>query len=292
MIRAPAAIGRVLLLLSAGSAPALLGGPPGTIAPPSGYVQLGAPDQAKGRDILERLRSSGFASGDYYLEFELRQMPRRGAETVYHGKLWGGSGPDGPAMRISLADNNGGARTLLVRNGPRAAAWSRSLAGGAEVDGAALLAPLVDGVELTAFDLQMPFLYWPDERVVGLDNVLGRPAYAFLFDPPASFAASAPGLAAVRAYLDAEYGAPVKIETLGSTGRVSKTISLIDLKKVDGQWIVKEFDARNEVTRDKTRFELTGACLGLAFAPSALSPAALAEAPPAVPAGRIVRFGP
>jgi hypothetical protein len=71
-----------------------------------------------------------------------------------------------------------------------------------------------------------------------------------------------------------------------------KTTSLVDLKRVGEQWIPKSFDVRNEVSRDKTRFEVTAVALHLEFAPTVFAPASLTEdvRPPA--ADRLVRVQP
>lgn len=265
---------------------------PGGGATPPDYPQIGLPDQAAARVLLDQFRQAGFAAGAYFLEFDLRQMPRRGDVQVFHGRLWGGRNDDGMIMRISLRDGAGREHRLLVQNGPQAAAWSE-VAGRAEAMGeAAMLDPLVGGVELTAFDLQMPYLFWPDTRITALNRVRGRPAYAFLFRPPAAFAAAHPGLTAVRAYLDTEFDRPLQIELIGRNGGVLKTLSIVDLKKIGGQWMLKEFDVRNEVTRDKTRFSLTAVALGLDFGPALLSPGHLAEDAAEPPGGQITAIGP
>jgi hypothetical protein len=72
------------------------------------------------------------------------------------------------------------------------------------------MAPLLPGVETSAFDVEMPFLYWDDARLVSVERVRGRPAYAFVFNPGAEFAAAHPEVASVRAFLDAEFDAPVE----------------------------------------------------------------------------------
>ena len=48
-----------------------------------------------------------------------------------------------------------------------------------------------------------------------------------------------------------------------------KTLSILDLKKIGDQWIVKSVDFRDETTRNKTRFAVTAAALNQNF-PSAL----------------------
>ena len=261
-------------------------------APPPAYVQLGQPDQQQGREILEQFRAQGLA-GDYYLEFDLRVLPRDGDERVLHGRLWGTRNADGPVSRVSLAPAAGAPETrLLVQSGPAPALWRWPGAGGpAEpLDVAAQFAPLA-GTDLTPFDLQMPFLYWPDFTYEGLVRSHGRPAHRFLLRPPPALATRHPELTAVQVDLDTQYVALVEAELLGAAGRPLKTVSLLDLQKVGDQWLVKAIDLRDETTRNKTRFAVTAAALNLHLAPALFTPAGLAEAAP-VPADLTRLSGP
>lgn len=261
--------------------------------PPAQYVQLGKPDQAEGRKILEDFRLKGIA-GDYYLEFTLRVLPRRGDERLVPGRMWGGRNDQGPVSRVILQPGViGTERRLLVQNGPKSAvwAWSGAEAQVSPLGSAALFMPLA-GTDLTAFDLQMPFIYWNDFVFEGVAPVRGRPAHVFLLYPPADIATQRPELAGVRVYLDTQFGALVQARQIGEGDRILKTITVLDLKKVDDQWIVKTIDVRDEKTRNKTQFAITGAALGLDFSGGLFEPAALPDTitPPA--ASRVRQIGP
>lgn len=267
-------------------------GPPAAVQAPE-LSQLGLPDQAQGRAIISQFRDSVLAKS-YYAEFELIQLPRRGQERTFQGRMWAQSNPEGNVIRIELNPGEAGERRFLVQNGESPAVWfcdPKKTAAAPQRIGP--LTPLVPGIEATPFDIQMPFLYWPDETLQSIARVPGleRPAYVFFFRPPADFAAGALGLAGVRAYLDTQYNFPVRTEMVGSDGRVLKTMSLVDLKKIQGEYLPKEFDYRNESTRDKTRFELTAAVLGVQLRPSLFQPAELGQPAGPPPAG-LDRFGP
>jgi hypothetical protein len=241
------------------------------------YGQFGAPDQAEGRRVLEDFRAKGIA-GDYFLEFELHVLPRRGDERVLAGQLWGTRNGHGPLSRVAittdLTEKSG--LNLLVQNGPSPAVWSCDGAGSVKpLDVAALFTPVAE-TNLTAFDLQMPFLYWPDFDYQGLTRLRGRPTHQFLLQPPKDFSEKYPALKGVRVYLDTQFNALVQVELIGNDGQTLKTISLLELKRIGEQWIPKTFDVRDEVTRNKTRFMVIGAALGLTlphemFAPEQLS---------------------
>ncbi len=263
--------------------------------PPPRYLQLTPPDPQEGAAILRDLRAAGPA-GDYYLEFDLRVLPRRGEETRVPGRLWGGRNREGPISRLALkipssADAAGAngpeftERRILVQGGPRPAAWAWPAGAGDTtivIDDAALFTPLA-GTDLSAFDLQMPFLYWTDFVYEGKTRLQDRPTDTFLLYPPASLAARRPDLIAIRVYLDPQYHALVQAEQLGEGERVLKSFRVVSLRKIGENWIVRSVELRDEATRNKTRFVVTAAALELDFSGSVFDPGGLGAslAPPA-----------
>lgn len=251
-------------------------------SPPPPLLQTGEADPAEGRAALEQMRRQGIA-GDYYLEFQLRIMPRRGEERSIAGRLWGGRNEAGVLNRVSLSvPAADGAkpieRRLLIQSGRASGLWRWEAGGNVTMPGpAALFEPLVPNSELTAFDLQMPFLYWDTFEYGGLTRFRGRPAHVLVLRPPAEFAAKHPAVKGVRVRLDTQFNALVQTELLGAGDRVTKTLSLVDLKKVGEQWIPKTFDLRDETTRNKTRFTVTAAALDLDFSRTLFEPARLPD---------------
>lgn len=246
------------------------------------YLQLTPPDQREGAELLRQMRATG-PEGDYYLEFELRVLPRLKDELRIPGRLWGARNADGPVNRLLLSGSlEGGVvhaveRRILVQGGPQPAAWQWPAADGSSavaIDDAALFAPLA-GTDLSAFDLQMPFLYWPEFVYEGVTRLKGRPASTFLLYPPAALATRRPDLVAIRVYLDSQFNALVQAEQLGENERVLKSMSVIELKKIGDQWIVKTVELRDEATRNKTRFAVTAVALGLDFAGGIFEPGSL-----------------
>jgi hypothetical protein len=255
----------------------------GALAAAGTRAWAGAQDSAAAAVLLEHFRRSVYAE-PVYIEFDLREMPRRGDEHLFHGRLWGTRNERGPIARLEIGGGKGApARALLVQGGPDPAVWVSDARGGGSRNEAALLEPLVPGTEMTPFDLQMPYLYWLDVDFAGTARIRGRPADAYVFAPPAEFAAAAPGVKSVRAYLDTQYGAFMQAEVAGADGRVAKTLSLLELRKVGERWIPRDLDVRNEATRNKTRLSVTAVAVAIAINPSAFDPTRLgmAAAPPA-----------
>lgn len=242
------------------------------------YVSGSKADQEEGRAALAEFRALGIA-GDYWLEFDLQVMPRKGEERTVRGQLFGTRNDQGPLSRLAIGDQR-----WLIQSGAKATTWTANGATAAHALTAAESLQPVAGTDLTIFDLQMPFLYWDDFAYEGIAKVRGRPAYSFVLYPPADFAAARPDLTGVRVALDSQFHALVQAELLGPKGDPAKTITVLDLKKVGEQWMVKSIDLRNAVTRDKTRFNVTATALSLQLPADFFAPASLAT-PATLPAG-------
>lgn len=252
----------------------------GGVRPAPTYVGGSKPDQTDGARILAEFRQAGIA-GTHWLSFELRVLPRKGAERLIAGELFGTHGPQGPLSRLSLAG-----RSWLIQSGPVPAAWMAPDGTVRPATTAETLQPVAN-TDFTLFDLQMPFLHWPDFVYEGLAKVRSRPAHRFLLYPPADFAVVRPSLSAVRVFIDTQFQALVQVEQLGPDGRPVKSVTLIDLKKVGKQWLVKSVDLRNHLTRDKTRLTFKAVALDLALPAEAFTPEQLTQPAPAVPPEKI-----
>jgi hypothetical protein len=268
--------------------------PTGQSPPP--LTQLGGHDPAEGRAALEQVRRQGIA-GNYFLEFQLRVMPRRGEERLIPGRLWGSRNQTGALTRVSLtlpgSSATAGERRLLIQNGRASAVWRWDTGGDVQMLGAASpFESVVPNTELTAFDLQMPFIYWDDFAYEGLTRFHGRPAHVLIMRPPADFRAKYPTLTGVRIHLDTQFNALVQTELLGANNAVLKTLSLVDLKKVKAQWIPRTFDVRDETSRNKTRFDVVAVGLDLDFSRTLFEPAQLADDIRAPGGAQLVRLAP
>ena len=259
--------------------------------PAPNYIATGKPDQAEGALVLREFQSAGIA-GTYWLGFELRVMPRQGAETKIAGQMIGTHANGGPLTRLILGGPPD-TKSWLIQSGPQPALWRSDGGGGSSaarsVQGHELMEPLdaQPGTDITPFDLQMPFLYWTEFVYEGLTRIRGRPAHSFVLYPPADLTAAQPGLTGVRILLDSQFEALVQAGLLGAKGAVTKTITILDLKKMGEHWILKAIDFRNNVTRGKTRFTVTAAAFDLALPPAAFDPAALDQPLPEIPAEKI-----
>ncbi len=236
------------------------------------YVSGNKADQEEGRKALAECRGMGIA-GTYWLEFDLSVLPRKGEERTVRGQLFGTQNDQGPLSRVVIGENH-----WLIQSGSTPAAWVAEGTKATHVMSPAESLQSVAGTDLTLFDLQMPFLYWDDFVYEGIAKVRGRPAYSLVLYPPAEFAAQRPDLTGVRVALDTQFHALVQAELLGAKGDATKTITVLDLKKIGEQWIPKSIDLRNHVSRDKTRFDVTATALNLQLSPDFFAPASLGAA--------------
>jgi len=257
--------------------------------PAPDYVQVSKPDQAEGRRLMEEFRGMGIP-GEYYVEFQLRMMPRRGDDRISTGRLWGGHRNGGTWARVILQSPEGETRLLIV-SGPSPALWlwKPGMEAAQRLNTAELFKPMADSL-LTPFDLQMPYLFWQDFVYEGLAKVRDRPSHRFLLYPPADIAVAQPGLFAVRVSIDSQFKAMVESMQLGEGEKLLKVLSLGSLKKTRDQWIVRSIDVRDEATRSKTQLTLTAAALGLSFSDVLATPGTLPDEVRAPDGERLDRF--
>ncbi len=248
----------------------------------------GGLDKEEGDLVIERFRRLRWSS-DFFFKFELRNIPRRGRGSVFRGKLWGKSNQAGPLHRVkisSTAREDPEIVDLISQNGPKPHIWVYSGDPDApvrELGETDLFSPLLEGLQYSPFDLQMPFIYWDNYVYEGANRTKGRKAYRFLFYPPESIAIKNPELGAVRVYLDAKFNALLKAEMLDPEGRRIRAYKIISLKKVQGQMIPRVIDLVDIRTRNKTRITVVAAAMNLQLPSSNFRPQELGKEPEEIP---------
>lgn len=259
---------------------------------PIPYSEL---EREEGELRLAEMRQMGI-EGVYSFLFELRVMPRRGEDRRLTGQLWGSRNLAGPVFRYEFRSSDGDddrVLRFLVQNGFAPSIWSYDTAAdGPEVQQLGLeeLFTEIQDTDFTAFDLQMPYIFWPDFAYEGLSRVRGRSSHGFLTYPPANFQAAHPWLEAVRIFLDAEFNALTGAEILGEGGEVLRSFTIMEIKRVEAEWIVKTIDYRDRVTGDKTRLSIRGATFGLPEDEFRFSPSELERPFPRIPRDQFSLF--
>ncbi|MGA0093790.1 MAG: outer membrane lipoprotein-sorting protein [Chthoniobacterales bacterium] len=96
--------------------------------------------------------------------------------------------------------------------------------------------PVVEGASVTAEDLSMGFLYWPDARLLGQESVRTRPAWQIELRP----GKRGSEFAVVRVWLDQVSGALLRIEGFDWQGKLLRRFEVVSGQRIDGQWMLKQ----------------------------------------------------
>lgn len=96
--------------------------------------------------------------------------------------------------------------------------------------------PVADGAEVTAEDLSLGFLYWPDARLMGKESVRTRSAWKIELRP----GKRGSEFAVVRVWLDEASGALLRIEGFDWEGKLLRRFEVVSGQRIDGQWMLKQ----------------------------------------------------
>lgn len=213
--------------------------------------------------------------GDYCFQFQLEHKPRQGRTVRYDGIMYGSWNERGPVSRFKLFPEQISKDAvvglspieLIVQNGVSPEVWiRRNISDPFKlIEDDALFEPIFEGVLYTPFDLQMPFIFWDDYAYEGPSRVLSRIGQRFLMKPTEGSLAEDNGITAVRIALDDAYYALLQVEVLGDESAPRSRFTVRGLKKVQGQYIVKEVELKNVLNKDATSFKVKAASVGLIF---------------------------
>lgn len=95
---------------------------------------------------------------------------------------------------------------------------------------------VADGAPVTVEDLSLGFLYWPDARLLGKENVRGRGAWKIELRP----GKRGSEFAVVRVWLDQASGALLRIEGFDWQGKLLRRFEVVSGQRIDGRWMLKQ----------------------------------------------------
>lgn len=228
-------------------------------------------DQEEGTRRLEAFRQQRL-QGDYVFEFQLEHKPRRARTVRYDGIMWGSWNEQGAITRFKIftgavaEDGSSACVELIIQNGLEPSAWLRrdATSAFAPVQGDALFEPLLPQLLYSVFDLQMPFVYWPEFIYEGPALVgASRVAQRFLMLPPEGSHSAQRGIKGVRVGLDDTYNALWRIEVIDNDESVRSRFAVESFKKVQEQYIVKRITLTGYPEKDRTTFHVVNASVGL-----------------------------
>lgn len=125
-------------------------------------------------------------------------------------------------------------RFLVVQ--PLAGEPSLFLAGTGELTGKQRLEKLM-GSEFVYYDLGLPFLRWPDAKLLGDDRIRGRDCLLV-----ESRATDQP-YARVKLWLDKEYGALLRVEAFNADDQLLRRFAVTSFKRVGEAWIPRGLES-------------------------------------------------
>jgi outer membrane lipoprotein-sorting protein len=111
--------------------------------------------------------------------------------------------------------------------------------------------------DFSLLDLAMDFLHWPGQRIIRTQMVKSRWCNVLESTQPKS---SPRGYTKVIPWLDKESGGPLLAEAYDANGKRVKEFEIGRVKKVEGEWQLKDMAIRNVATGSRTtlEFELSG----------------------------------
>jgi len=124
--------------------------------------------------------------------------------------------------------------------------------------------PVAEGAAVTAEDLSLGFLYWPDARLMEKETVRTRPAWKIELHP----GRRGSEFAVVRVWLDEASGALMRIEGYDWEGKLLRRFEVVSGQRIDGQWMLKQMRIEKFDPEDGSRpsarsyLEITGKAEG------------------------------
>jgi len=132
-----------------------------------------------------------------------------------------------------------------------------------------LFAPIQNS-DVSWMDLALAFLWWEGGKVVGTDEVLGRPCHiveipappGLSAPPPRAAQSSAAPYAAVRLWIDAEMLMLLKAEGLSQEDNVLRRLWVRSFKRINDRWMIKDLEVQGCPSAHRTKITITDVSVG------------------------------
>ncbi len=138
----------------------------------------------------------------------------------------------GPVIRYSFSNPNEALQLQLGEKDSRLEEITRSgidKVSGPELD------QKVRGTAITYEDLALKFLYWPNARVLGQENIRTRNCWKLQLQP----ASRDSQYSNVLLWVDQQGGALMRMEGYDANGKLSKRFEVVSAQKIEGRWFLK-----------------------------------------------------
>jgi outer membrane lipoprotein-sorting protein len=139
----------------------------------------------------------------------------------------------GPTVRYIFSNPD---ETLQLQIGEKDSRLEEVSRAGAEKISPAQFDRKVRGTNLTYEDLALKFLYWPNAKVVGEENIRTRNCWKLELHPPSRDSQ----YGVVWLWIDKESGALMRMEGYDWNGKLAKRFEVVSAQKIDNRWFLKQ----------------------------------------------------
>ncbi|HET9417730.1 MAG TPA: outer membrane lipoprotein-sorting protein [Chthoniobacterales bacterium] len=139
----------------------------------------------------------------------------------------------GPLIRYSFSNPE---EVLQLRLGEHSSRLDLVTDTAAEKFTASKLNQKIRGTGITYEDLALKFLYWPDARLVGQENVRTRNCWKLQLPAPSRESQ----YSNVLLWVDKGSGALMRMEGYDWNGQLAKRFEVVSAQKIDNRWFLKQ----------------------------------------------------
>ncbi len=139
----------------------------------------------------------------------------------------------GPIIRYSFSNP---AEQLQLRLGENSSRLDVVTDTGTETLAAAKLDQKIRGTGVTYEDLALKFLYWPNARVLGQENIRTRNCWKLQLRAPSRESQ----YSNVLLWIDKTSGALMRLDGYDWNGQLTKRFEVVSAQKIDNRWFLKQ----------------------------------------------------
>ena len=139
----------------------------------------------------------------------------------------------GPLIRYSFTNPD---EVLQLRLGENSSRLDLVTDAGTERFASSKLSQKIRGTGISYEDLALKFLYWPDGRVLGEENVRTRNCWKLQLRPPSRESQ----YSNIFLWIDKASGALMRMEGYDWNGQLAKRFEVVSAQKIDNRWFLKQ----------------------------------------------------
>ena len=140
---------------------------------------------------------------------------------------------NGPLIRYSFANPD---EVLQLRLGENSSRLDLVIGGETEKFTTSKLSQTIRGTSVTYEDLAFEFLYWPNARVLGEENVRTRNCWKLQLRAPSRESQ----YSNVLLWVDKAGGALMRMEGYDWNAQLAKRFEVVSAQKIEGRWFLKQ----------------------------------------------------